>query len=1307
MSYQAPPRDIPYETPPRDMSYQAPPRDIPYEISSDNDFVMIESFAEPPTGPTPLFPSIDNKLYSADGTLSVPMEISSSSQSPSSVHELMTVDLYDDDGTVSKSMGMSSFSRNSSPELVIDLCSEDSEAASNNISSRHEECVSENYSLSDNVESFHIVNTADGDVCPHSSDQRICTSGYSMISPLVVSSTVDFKPSLPLGPVDPKASENHEECSNQPIEDDCFQDSPNNGLEPGEIVSDIEEGELAPSPLIKTPSSASFVNLEPHVKPIPFGSKPPFSRSKPVSLKPSNPSPSKSPHTRKRKRRPPKRIVAVLADHVNRNQSRSNSLQKKRKSRLFSSIDDDVELLELRKKALLTMIPNDVTEQNDISISNSLEANSDKSSCSHVDTPSLSSVSSTIPCTSNMVVANDLVGTSTATPTVAVSPLPTPLDSFSSSSVLLASHGINASASFNRSESSVSDNDSTVVQSDNSERSSVKIVPSSSDTWIIKDFSIVTAAGDDESDMEDLNPVDKMINACRKAAESEITLRSDLSKQLSMLTTSLTHEEVRSQSLEEKVDKLNKELKIAQAELDQCQKDKIALQEKIYNIKVTLDQKTMVPNGVSTVQVVNKKNELRSVTTDTKHKKESLAKDDDKKKQLLQAVQERKTQLAKVKQSYISLLKKKNKFNSKKKSLKSFVSSNYTNSKLKSQTMNSLQVKTHSKVAKTPPTASTHRTATISTTKLEPAVADQPVEILDKIFKQLKWERDQHTLDKLKSWSPALTVSDSLVYITDINIATGKCFNLLPLPSLIYSASKSPNTSSSASNSLINPSHNNNGTCCYVSPLLAFKAYRVNPLYRAVFKLPLSSQTHSHSINPHVPFCRYESQGKCNDASCIAQHWNNVSLSDDGIVNDLLQYINHQESSKLDNDIRSKMSNKEWLLLTVDNIRQQLNSGSPIISASENWMKKNNSIVAVSNMVSKEFLVPPVFKCKLKLPLIDGKKKFRYFDQLDDHDKLMLQLREHINQGDDEVALDLLTEAIKDDSANEFLWICYIRLSNDENINEQAFSALPVYNIFKEIILCSKTLNKKRDWIVKTYCALIKEENVSSHNLLELVCSYLKLEVIQGQLTSALNILKMIFSDNQSDLFPNLISNLVQNDRVFLGLIYLYLIRFKHLPCQVFGDSIPVTIEKKDPFFILWDETDDLQTIDINMAIFRVILKACTIKDISITDNVSSCIPLYFNLFMYEISQARHESALLSLDKLIAVAPQILQLKLFRFSLTANLNDGNITEAIPHPLYYYTVARLHLNKVSPGIQYLATMSDIVGCSLTRNKLLNR
>jgi hypothetical protein len=29
-----------------------------------------------------------------------------------------------------------------------------------------------------------------------------------------------------------------------------------------------------------------------------------------------------------------------------------------------------------------------------------------------------------------------------------------------------------------------------------------------------------------------------------------------------MLTTSLTHEEVRSQSLEEKVDKLNKELKV-------------------------------------------------------------------------------------------------------------------------------------------------------------------------------------------------------------------------------------------------------------------------------------------------------------------------------------------------------------------------------------------------------------------------------------------------------------------------------------------------------------------------------------------------------------------------------------------------------------------------------------------------------------------------------------------------------------------------------------------------------------------------
>lgn len=111
----------------------------------------------------------------------------------------------------------------------------------------------------------------------------------------------------------------------------------------------------------------------------------------------------------------------------------------------------------------------------------------------------------------------------------------------------------------------------------------------------------------------------------------------------------------------------------------------------------------------------------------------------------------------------------------------------------------------------------------------------------------------------------------------------------------------------------------NSITGLYQSPLLTFKAYRTNPLYRTLFKLPLTSLTHSHSINPFIPLCRYESKGgKCMDTSCKGQHINNITLTNEQLAKELLSYSPHIVQSP---DVN--MSPNDRLLLIAHNVHQQ------------------------------------------------------------------------------------------------------------------------------------------------------------------------------------------------------------------------------------------------------------------------------------------------------------------------------------------------------------------------------------------------
>ncbi|XP_019634035.1 PREDICTED: zinc finger C3H1 domain-containing protein-like [Branchiostoma belcheri] len=76
----------------------------------------------------------------------------------------------------------------------------------------------------------------------------------------------------------------------------------------------------------------------------------------------------------------------------------------------------------------------------------------------------------------------------------------------------------------------------------------------------------------------------------------------------------------------------------------------------------------------------------------------------------------------------------------------------------------------------------------------------------------------------------------------------------------------------------------------YSSCLLNFRSYRFNPYYRTKSKLPLTSATFSHKVNPHQVVCRFQLTGTCNDQDCRWQHLASTMLTGDELYQDLLSY---------------------------------------------------------------------------------------------------------------------------------------------------------------------------------------------------------------------------------------------------------------------------------------------------------------------------------------------------------------------------------------------------------------------------------
>lgn len=97
----------------------------------------------------------------------------------------------------------------------------------------------------------------------------------------------------------------------------------------------------------------------------------------------------------------------------------------------------------------------------------------------------------------------------------------------------------------------------------------------------------------------------------------------------------------------------------------------------------------------------------------------------------------------------------------------------------------------------------------------------------------------------------------------------------------------------------------------YESPLLKFRSYRLSPYYRTLSKKPLSSLSHSNMVRHDVIMCHHESQGKCSDKSCKAQHWSDVMMSHDDLVNDFVKYLPVEKTSLVRETLSKKLSKLE------------------------------------------------------------------------------------------------------------------------------------------------------------------------------------------------------------------------------------------------------------------------------------------------------------------------------------------------------------------------------------------------------------
>ena len=182
------------------------------------------------------------------------------------------------------------------------------------------------------------------------------------------------------------------------------------------------------------------------------------------------------------------------------------------------------------------------------------------------------------------------------------------------------------------------------------------------------------------------------------------------------------------------------------------------------------------------------------------------------------------------------------------------------------------------------------------------------------------------------------------------------------------------------------PTQKQTAYCPYSSPLLMFQSYRLNPHYRTNEKLSLQSLSHSNKMNPNRIMCRFELGGICNDSSCSGQHFKDIRLSKEELIEDLVCYAPqladcsdtqkkkgstaelHREakekislySSKMVERYSSKVSDEDLFKLTVHDVNKERaklrtdpKARANYISFDDRiWLRKKEGDVSIKHPIS-------------------------------------------------------------------------------------------------------------------------------------------------------------------------------------------------------------------------------------------------------------------------------------------------------------------------------------------------------------------
>ena len=62
---------------------------------------------------------------------------------------------------------------------------------------------------------------------------------------------------------------------------------------------------------------------------------------------------------------------------------------------------------------------------------------------------------------------------------------------------------------------------------------------------------------------------------------------------------------------------------------------------------------------------------------------------------------------------------------------------------------------------------------------------------------------------------------------------------------------------------------------------------RLTEAYQLVSRMPLTSPTFAHRLDPHWPLCYFDARGKCNDAACPFQMKTDYQLEGVAVLSDL------------------------------------------------------------------------------------------------------------------------------------------------------------------------------------------------------------------------------------------------------------------------------------------------------------------------------------------------------------------------------------------------------------------------------------